>query len=148
MPNADILTNFTTAFYSKFTALIATVHNDFYLAVGGRLYDDEAPEGAVMPFAVYSIVSAPKEKTFSEEYTNFLIQLSIFSSAPSSSEIKLAYHYAHTLFDEQPLTITGSTLVWMRETNLATMKIDYTTLAGTTKVRHYAIDLEIMTSLD
>jgi len=148
MPNADIITNFTTALYSRFTAAPGGVHNDFYNAIGGRLYEDRAPQGTSYPYAVYLIVSALKEKTFSEEYTNFLIDISIFSSASSSSEIKLAYHYARELYDECEFSITGSTLVWMKESNLTTLREDHTTSSGTINVRHYAIEFEIKTSLD
>ena len=143
MPNADIITNFTTAFYSRFTA-----SSNFYNAMSGRLFEDQAPDGTPYPYAVYLIVSAPKEKTFSEEYTNIILQLSIFSSASSSSEIKLAYHYASVLFDECEFSITGSTLVWMKELNLTTIREDHTTPSGTTSVRHYAIEFDVKTSLD
>ena len=148
MPDADIITNFSKAFYSKFTALTGGVHNDFYSAVNGQLYEDQAPEGSPYPYSVYLIVSAPKDKTFTEEFTDISLQLSIFSSASSSSEIKLAYHYAHVLYDECALTITGSTLVWMKETNLTPIIEDHTTPTGTQKVRHYAIDFDVLTSLD
>lgn len=142
---ADVLTNVCTAFYSRFTGAAGA---DLYAALGGRLFEDEAPEGTPYPYAVYRIVSAPKDKTFSEEYTDLLIQLSIFSSSKSSAEIKAIYYHAHALYDEQPLTITGSTLVWMRETGLTPLVEDHTTPDGTVTVKHYAMDIEIRTSLD
>jgi len=149
MPDADILTNFTKALYSRFTALTGEAHNSFYTAIGGRLYEGSAPDTAAKPYAVYFIVSAPKDKTFSEEYTDFSLQLSIFSSNSSSGEIKLAYHYAHTLFDEQPLTITGSTMVWMKEVNMyGPVPEELTTVSGTEKVWALHIDFEAKTSLD
>jgi hypothetical protein len=149
MPDADVLTNFKKAFYTRFTELTEGVHNSFYSAIGGRLYEGSAPDTAPKPYAVYFIVSAPKDKTFSEEYTDFSLQLSIFSENSSSAEISLAYHYAHTLYDEQPLTITGSTLVWMKEVNMyGPVKEEFTTVSGTEKVWALHIDFEAKTSLD
>ena len=146
--NADVITNFTTAFYSRFTVAPAGIHNDFFNAVNGRLFEDQAPVGSVYPYSVYKVISAPKDRTFSEEYTDISLQLSIFSSASSSAEIKLAYYYASVLFDECALTITGSTLVWMREVNMVPMIEDHTTPTGVQEVRHYAADFEIKTSLN
>jgi hypothetical protein len=124
------------------------VHNDFYNAVNGQLFEGQAPEGSVYPYAVYQIISAPKDRTFTEEYTDITLQLSIFSSASSSAEIKLAYYYASALFDECELTILGSTLVWMREMNMVPMMEDHVTPTGVQSVRHYAVDFEVKTSLD
>lgn len=146
--SADVLTNVCTAFYSLFTALTDGAHNDFYNAVNGQLYEDEAPSGAAYPYAVYQIIAAPKDKTFSEEYTDLLIQLSIFSNSTSSAEIKDAYYHAHNLYDDKTMTITGSKLVWMKETNLVTMTEEVETPEGISKVKHYAMDIEIKTSLD
>jgi len=146
--NADVISNLTAAFYSRFTALTGGVNNDFFNAVNGQLFEDEAPQGTLCPYAVYSVIAAPKEKTFSEEYTNTLIQLSIFSAASSSAEIKNAYFQAHVLYDEKPLTITGSTLVWMKETNLVVMREKVTNPDGTNWSRQYAIDLEVHTLLN
>mgnify|MGYP001561849210 CR=1 FL=1 len=146
--NADVITYLTSAFYSRFTALTGGVTNGFYDAINGQLFEDEAPPGTLCPYAVYSVIAAPKEKTFSEEYTNTLIQLSIFSAASSSAEIKNAYYQAHVLYDEKPLNITGSTLVSLKETNLVTMKEKVTNPDGTNWSRQYILDLEAVTSLD
>jgi hypothetical protein len=143
----DVLTNFCTAFYGKFTELTGGAHNSFFNAVSGQLFEDEAPEGIQYPYAVYRIIVAPKERTFSEVYSNIMLQLSIFSSNPDSSEIKEAYAYAGQLFDEKSLTITGSTLVWMRETNLAVIMEEHTTPTGTQSVKAYHITFEVRTSL-
>lgn len=145
----DVLANLSTAFYSRFTALVGVVHNDLYSDLGGRLYEaGNVPGDVVYPYGVYMIVAAPKEKTFTEEFTNVILQLSIFSSASSSAEIKNAYAHASKLFDECALTITGSTLVWFRETNLACLIEEHTTPSGTASVRHYAIDFDVKTSLN
>lgn len=132
------------AIWSKFTSsALAT-------AVGGRIYLDRAPDKAVMPYVVYFIVSASPDKTFTEHYTNTLVQFSLFSASSSTAEITAMYGYLTALFDECSLTIppTGSateTLVWMREDNLTTM-IEDVPVGGTQHVKHWAVDFEILTS--
>lgn len=145
---ADVLTNFCTAFYSRFTDLdITGSNNAFFTAIGGQLFEDEAPVGTQYPYAVYSIVEAPKERTFTEVYTNMFLQFSIYSSNMDSSEIKGLYQKAIALYDECTFTITGSTLVWIREENLSTLVEDVTTPSGTDRVRTYHIDFDVKTSL-
>lgn len=145
---SDVLTNTCTAFYSKFTAVDGTgSQNAFYTAINGQLFEDEAPEGTQYPYAVYSVVAAPKERSFTEIYTNILLQLSIFSSNMDSSEIKGLYQKAAALFDECSLSVTGSTLVWMREENLTTLIEEVTTPTGTDRIRAYHMDFEVKTSL-
>ena len=143
MADGDVITNFSKAFYSKFVG-----SGDFFNAVTGRLFENQAPDETVFPYASYQIVSAPKEKWFSEEYTNIYLQLSIFSSKASSAEVKLAYFYANELLDETALTITGSTLVWMKETNFVLITDEHTTPSGTQKVWAAHIDYEIKVSLN
>lgn len=138
---ADILTHLATAIMTKFSG------SAFSTAINGRLFQDDADGTDISEgmYAVFSIVSKVSEKTFSEEYANILLQLDIFSAASSSAEIKDAYTKAKALFDECTLTITGSTLVRMMETNLVCMMEEYTTTTGLQKVRHYAVDYETMT---
>jgi hypothetical protein len=77
-----------------------------------------------------------------------LIQLSIFSSSMSSTEVKDLYYKADDLFDETPLTITGSDLIWLREENLSTILTDETTPDGNNIIRQYIIDYSAYTSLE
>lgn len=116
--------------------------------VGGRIYLDEAPENTAFPYVVFFIVAGSPERTFTEHYTETLIQFSLFSSSPGAAEITDMYADLITLFDECSLSITGSTLVWMREQNLATMVDEITTPSGTASVKHWAIDFSILTSLN
>ncbi|MHB8110499.1 MAG: tail completion protein gp17 [Syntrophorhabdaceae bacterium] len=120
----------------------------FSADVGGRIYLDEAPAGAQFPYGVFFIVSAPKEKTFTEEYQDTLIQFSLFSTSKGAAEITTMYNDLSALLDECSLTITGSSLVWCREQNLATMVDEMTTPEGTASVKHWAVDFEIKTSLN
>lgn len=115
--------------------------------VGGRIYLDAAPDGAQFPYVVFFIVSGNQDKTFTEHYTNTLIQFSLFSASTGATEITTMYGYLKTALDECALTITGSTLVWMREQNLTTMVDDVLVNNAEQRVKHWAVDFEILTSL-
>lgn len=115
--------------------------------VGGRVYLDRAGKGAVFPYVVFFIVSGSPEKTFTEHYANTLIQFSLFSTSESAAEITDMYADLKTLFDECSLTITGSSLVWMKEQNLTTMVEDITDTQAGEAVKHWAVDFEVLTSL-
>jgi hypothetical protein len=119
--------------------------------VSGRIYLDQYPSSespATFPYCVFFIVSGVPHRTFTERYTNTLIQFSLFSSSQSAVEITNMYNDLKTLLDECSLTITGNTLVWMREQNLTTMTEDITTADGTQSVKHWACDYEVLTSLN
>jgi hypothetical protein len=137
-----------TGIMTAFTAAPGGVTNSFYNALGGRMYLDEAPEGAEMPYCVFMVVSGTPERTFSEIYTDALIQFSLFSSSSGAGEVADLYDYLKALYDEKALTISGSTLVWCRESNLQPMIDEITTTAGTEWVRHWAVDYNIYTSLN
>lgn len=132
-----------TAIMTAFTAAPEGVTNAFYDALNGRMFLDEAPAGAEFPYCVFMVVSGIPEKTFTEVFTDVLIQFSLFSSSSSALEIVNLYDYLKALYDEKPFAIDGSTLVWMRETSVTTMIDEITTPSGTVGVRHYAVDYEI-----
>jgi hypothetical protein len=116
--------------------------------VGGRIYIDEAEQKAEFPYVVFKIISSAPESTFTEEFTDTLLQASLFSTSDSVVEIMTMDEYLNALFDECDLTITGSTLIWMRRTNLVTMTDSLTTENGQRTLRHWAEDYEIKTSLN
>ena len=119
--------------------------------VGGRVYLDNYPEDEtppVFPHVIFSIVSSTPQKTFSEDYSNTTIQVSLYSASASMIEITAMHGYLETALDEVSLTITGSTLVWIKETNMMTLIEEATVLNGTTKIKHWAVDFEVLTSLN
>ena len=116
--------------------------------VGGRIFLDVAPEGTEYPYIVFTVISDTPDKTFTEVYEDVLIQFSIYSASASAAEIGTIYADLIALFDECALTISGSTLVWMWRSNLATMVDDITTPAGTSTVKHWAVDFDVKTSLN
>lgn len=129
--------NLTKAIYTKKAGSALNTY------IGGRFYEDEAPDDTTYPYVVYSVVSAYTDNTFGGKYEDVMIQFSIYSTANGTTEIKTAYGYLKSLYDECALTVTGETMVWMRRTNLATMIEEHTTLIGTAKARHYAVEYMI-----
>lgn len=116
--------------------------------VGGRIYLDYAPDYAEYPSVVFFIVAGNPDRTFTERYTDTLIQFSLFSASGGAAEITTMHTHLKALFDECTLTITGSVLVWMKEESLTTMVDDVVTVGAATQVRHWACDYTIKTSLN
>jgi len=132
------LINILTALMSKFSG------SAFSSDVGGRIYLDEAPEGAEFPYCVFFIVSSVPEDTFTEEIENTLIQFSLFSTSKGATEITTMYNDLKTLLKDASLTVTGKTSVWLRQDNLTTMIDEITTSEGTSAVKHWAVDYSIL----
>lgn len=109
--------NLKTAIYTKFTELIVGVHNSFYNAVSGKLYFERAPANAVLPYAVYHLISDVTTWNFSHDFEEVRIQVDLFSSSDSSSEVEDLYTALKALFDWCSLNITGSTCIYMRREN-------------------------------
>ena len=133
--------NLLTSIYGKFSGSALST------SLGGRIYLDQAPDGCEYPYCVYFVVSGVPSRTFTEHYTETLIQFSLFSASSSATEITGMYADLKSLFDECSMTITGSTLVSMKEQNLTTMMEQITVADGTQNVRHWAVDFEVITSL-
>jgi len=127
--------NLTTAIYGK-----CAVGTDLYADISGRFYKGRAPDSAVYPYVVYTLVSDVPDNTFTEDLENVIIQFSLFSSASGSTEVENMFTHLKALYDECSLTITGSTLLWMKRENAILMIEDHTTVSGTIQVWHYAID--------
>jgi hypothetical protein len=117
-------------------------------AIGGRMYKGQAPDGTEYPYVVYQVVTNTPDHTFSEDFENTIIQFSLFSSASGTTEIEGMYSNLKTLYDEQPFSVTGSTLIWMKRTNAAFIVDEHTTPSGTQRVFAYHVDFETLTSLD
>lgn len=136
--------NLTIAIFAKMTSATA-----LYTSIGGRLFKGQAPQDAEFPYIVYFLVSDIPEKNFSDAYENVLIQFSIFSAASGTTEIEDIYTNLKALYDECSLTITGSKLIWMRRQNAVLFVVDQEVITGGIRTCwHYAVDYEILTSLD
>ena len=89
-------------------------NNDFYTSIGGRLYNTQAPQNAVFPFAVFTEISDVNEYTFTTSFENVLVQFSLFSTEESVSEVRDMFTYCKSLFDWCSLSITGYAFLYMR----------------------------------
>jgi len=86
--------------------------------IAGQIFYGKAPTGTRYPYVIFFRVSGGIEKTFTEEYDTPLIQFSVFSADPNSSnEVHEIADAIKATYDECSLSITGSTLVWMRLQN-------------------------------
>ena len=112
--------------------------------IGGRLFEDEAPEdGAEYPYAIYFVVVSNPDDNFTHIIEGSLIQFSLFSTSKSSSEIKTMETHLNALFHKKMLTVAGQTMVWMERKNKITMVDDVITPDGTQRIKHYALDYEV-----
>ena len=139
-------------FVAIMTKLAST---SFWNDVGGRVFLDEAPPGTlIFPYAVFSLVSDVPEKTFTEDLEDMLIQFSLFSASTGKAEIAGMYADLKSAFstgtiEECKLTLTGSTMIWMKRMNLVTMTEDIPQADGSSnQVKHWAVDYAILTSLN
>jgi len=136
------------AIMTKFTAAPGGVNNAFFVDISGRLFFYSAPDDEPFPKAVFRVVSVAPERTFTEMFTNALLQLSLFSSDLSGIEIEKMLTDSTALYDECSLSISDHTLVWMKYENLAIMEDEIITDLGTQKILHYAIDYDVKISLN
>ena len=58
----------TTALMTKFTEISGGVHNSLYILTSGKLYKERGKQNAVMPYAVYHIISNVPEWNFCSEF--------------------------------------------------------------------------------
>lgn len=136
------MNNLLTAIYGKFSGSSLSSN------VGGRIFFDSAPEGTEYPYVVYFINNSVQNKTFTEIYSDTTVQFNLFSISTGVTEITTMYNNLKSLFDECSLTITGSTLIWMREGVLSTSYEDIVTENGTVGCRNWAVDYDVLTSLN
>ena len=116
-------------------------------AVGGRIFEGEAPEGTEFPYVVISIVTDSQADTFKDKLEDITIQFSLYSSSKGLAEITGMFANLKTLFDDAVLTITNNYHILISRQNLTTMFDDITTPEGTVGLRHWAVDYWIITEL-
>ena len=102
--------------YNKFIATSGTpaVHNSFYLAVGGRMYFQEAPQNATFPYCVWNIITNDDWLNFSSDKLDIIIQFDLHSSTATAEEIGNLYTYLNSLYHKSSPTITGYRVVHFR----------------------------------
>lgn len=130
-----------------YTALMTyfNVSNNFYDAIGGRLYQEEAPEHTVYPYAVFKHINDNQIDTFDSEIDDIIIQFSIYSEKSSSVEIHGAMTYLKALFNDCAFTVANGTVVCFYRLNDGLQREEVTTTkSGVQKVWHYHIDYNVV----
>lgn len=127
----------TTALFAK------AAGSAFNTAVGSRFYESQAPDETAYPYAVYFVVSSVPDNTFSEKIEDTLVQFSLYSSAPSSGEVKDICAALRSLYDDCALTISGSELLWMVWSNTTLTREEHTTPEGMSDVWACHVDYDI-----
>lgn len=102
------------AIYTKFTAEVGGVHNAFYTVLAGRFYFERAPQNAVLPYAVYHLISDVPDYNFTSTFETVRIQIDLFSSSQSSTEVDSFYEKLKLLFDWCSLTVAGNVHLYMK----------------------------------
>ena len=131
--------NLSIALTTKFTETVGGLHNSLYLLIPNKLYKERAKQTAVLPYAVYHIVSDVPEWTFNTFFEKVRIQFDLYSDQESSSQVEDMYTALKALFDWCTLAITGNVHVYMRR-ELARLSRD-----PVDDCWAYQIDYEIMT---
>lgn len=133
----------TTGIYAK------TTGSSLSSNTGGRIFKGIAPPGAEFPYVVFSVESATPDRTFTEVFEDTLIQFDIYSkTSGSTSQIETLYNNLNTIYDESTLSITGSTLMWMRRTNASLIPNREVTPMGEETIWHYSVMFECKTLAD
>jgi hypothetical protein len=133
------LKNLTTAIFGK-----CVEGTDLHADIGGRLFKGRAPEGTEYPYVVFMLISDVPENTFSEDLDDVVIQFSLFSLVSSSAEVEDMFTHLKAIYDDCSLTISGSSLIWMKRQVAQLMAEEHTTPSGTVEAWHYAVDYSIL----
>lgn len=88
------------------------------------LYNTEAPQDAVFPYGVFSLISDVPDWTFSENFENCLLQFNLFSSKSSPVEICALFTLLKTAFDFLELTIANYKTVSMIRENAIPTRVE------------------------
>ncbi len=118
-----------------------------YNDVAGRIYLDEYPtseQPATYPYIIYFLVSDVPEYPGGKTIEEVMIQFSIFSASESAVEITGLLADLRTLFDDCSLTITSNTLIYFIRGNLTTIVDEITTVSGTSTVKHYSQEYDVI----
>jgi len=88
------------------------------------LHNTQAPEDAVFPYSVFSLISDVPDWTFTENLENCLIQFNLFSSTVDSTEICALFELLKTAFDFLDLNIDNYETVSMTRENSILTRIE------------------------
>ena len=133
--------NLLAGIMTKFTA--STVSGN----VGGRIYFDQAPDGATYPYIVFSIIVGVPMDTFTEKITDTTIQFDMFSDSSSVTEISTIYANLRALFDDATLTVSSNTFLRCTWQSMMATAESVTTLGGIVGVKYWSADYLMTTEV-
>lgn len=88
------------------------------------LWNTQAPQDAVSPYGVFTLISDVPEWTFSENFENCLLQFNLFSDENDPVEICALFELLKTAFDFLDLTIANHETVSMIRENVILTRIE------------------------
>ena len=91
--------------------------NTFNTAIGGRFYNDEAPQSATFPYAVLYSLDMDFTWTMDSSINNNLVQIRCLSKTRDAAEIEDLRTKLLTLLDYKTttLTVTGYSFIFMKQ---------------------------------
>lgn len=111
---------------------------DLFIAIMTRYADEEvllsnsltnlhntlAPQDAVFPYSVFSLISDVPDWTFGENLENILLQFNLFSSNSSPVQICALFELLKTAFDFLELSIDNYETIYMVRENAILTRIE------------------------
>lgn len=101
-----------TGIFTKFTG------STFATAVGSRMYSRFVPQLPVFPYAVIALPNTMHDWNYTDQFEEVDVQISIFSTSGSETEITDILTKAITLYDNCTLTVSGYTSVFMQRESI------------------------------
>lgn len=88
------------------------------------LHNTIAPEKAVFPYGVFSLISNVPDWTFTENTENCLVQFNLFSDTVDATQICALFELLKTAFDFLDLTIANYETVSMIRENAILTRVE------------------------
>ena len=79
-----------------------------YTALTGRLYRNQAPQGATWPYATWHLIADEDDDVLSTDNAVLTIQFNLFSDTPKTTEVSGLFQKLKALFNNCGATLTMS----------------------------------------
>lgn len=121
------MTEVDTAIESRFDATSGApaVHNALYIAISGKMYNEEAPEGIDIEkesYITFHELNAQPEYNFSSSFEVVSYQFNIF--AFTITALDSFFTKLKDLYDNCTLTVSGYTSVYMKRKQSRRMPVE------------------------
>jgi len=83
-------------------------------ALTGGLHKVKAKQGAVCPYAVFTMVDRVPANTLDETYEEFMVQFNIFSESDTADAVCDLFELLDAVYENGTLTVDGYTFNYMR----------------------------------